>query len=315
VTIRFPTKTLSTPAYFPSVSSFATDQVDNYVKFLIKLGHRYLLISAYDYFHYFESKTNLANKINHHSASGRFLFVDSGGYEQRWNDDPGWNFDLYKKTVSKINADFYCSLDHIDIASDSNRFKKIIDSYAILRDSQFVPIFDGNSTQNLIQNIKDFLINWQQYALRFIGVRERDLGTTISEKASTICKIRKIIDEHGNDQMLHILGCGHPLNMAVFCYCGADIFDSRDWYLKTVDINNLSLRDFSHLELLNCKCKACISSKKIWLKKPYAVTVYHNITAYIRLINLLQKYIKSNKLHQFLLKKDVSRELISKISG
>jgi len=313
VTIRFPTKRLTTPVFFPSVSSFGTDKAINYVKFLIKLDHPYLLISAYDYFHHFEPNPELVKKINHHSAAGKFLFVDSGGYEQRWNDDQDWNFDLYKKTISKINADFYCSLDNVDIITTKNQFKSVIDSYSILQDSQYVPIFDGNSTKNLIQNVKDFLIKNKQYALRFIAVRERDLGVTLSEKASTICEIRKTVDEYGNDQLLHILGCGNPLSIAVYCYCGADIFDSRDWYLKTIDVDSLQSRDFSHLEILNCKCKACIASKKYKLN-PYVATAYHNINAYIRLINLLQKYIKNNKLHQFLLKNGVSREFISKIS-
>lgn len=313
-TIRFPAKTLTTPAFFPSVSSFATDKAVNYVKFLVKLGHRYMLISAYDYFHHFEPDPELVKNINHHSATGKFLFVDSGGYEQRWNDDQGWNFNLYKKTISNVNADFYCSLDNADTVSASkNKFKNIIDSYAILRDSQFVPIFDGNSTENLVKNIKDFLTNNKQYGLRFIAVRERDLGTTLTEKAIAIFNIRQTIDEYGNDQMLHILGCGHPLSIAVFCYCGADIFDSRDWYLKTIDIANLLQHDFSHLELLNCKCKACQSSKKNKLNS-YVATVYHNINAYIQLINLLQRNIKRNKLQQLLLKRGIPRELLSKVS-
>lgn len=314
VTIKFPNKVLVTPIYFPAISSFGIDLTENLVKFVLKLSLPYMLISAYDFNHIFEAKNQLTVKINRYSANNNFLFLDSGGYERKWNDDPKWDFEIYEKTLKKINCDFYASLDLMeDDVIKKNPFTYIIKSYPLLADSQFVGIFDGNNPKQLIENVKKFLINYNSYKINYLAFREKDLGVTLTEKATTVLKIRKIIDNLVGDQLIHILGCGNPLNQALYTYCGADIFDSRDWYLKTLDLKNMILDEFSHLELLNCNCKSCkISERRKY--NPYVKTLYHNITGHLDYSKNLQQLVKTNKLKDFLIEHGISKKMLNSIN-
>lgn len=313
VTWAFPNKTLETPVYFPSISSSGTDKVLNHVKFLMKANYPCMLISAYDFFHSFESQDNIVKKINRYPTTGKFLLVDSGGYEIKWNDDYDWDFDMYCKTMHNINADFYTSLDLMEPMIKQKKFDRIIKSYTIRGgESQFLPIFDGDS-QQLVTNIKEFLTKHQQYSLKFLSVRERDLGVSIIQKASTIYKIRQLIDQYGNKQLLHILGCGDPLSMALYTYYGADSFDSRDWHRKTIDVPNLTLCDFSHLDLLKCKCEACTS--EVLKTKDISKTLAHNLIQYSSFIKKLQNLIRENKLKEFLISKKITTSVMKSIQS
>ena len=313
---QLPRKSLETPVYFPAISSSGNDKTINYVKFLMDIKHPTMLISAYDFFHIFESNSSLVTKINNYPNNGNFLFVDSGGYEKKWNSDEDWDFEVYKKTMRKINADIYTSLDLMEpkVKRDVS-FDRIKKSYTIKPTSQFMPIFDGSTPESLIKNIETFLTKFSsQFSLNFLTIREKDCGTTLTEKASTIFKIRKIIDGINGNHILHVLGCGHPLNMALYSYYGADSFDSRDWYQKTLDTERLLLRDFAHLELINCKCKTCKSPKSKKLD-PYSLTVTHNITGYLDFIKKIQKLIKKNQLKDFLLSNGIDNEKMKKIQS
>ncbi len=315
VKFKLPNKELITPVYFPSISSSGTEKVMNYVKFLIQIDHPCMLISAYDFFHIFDSNPSLKKKINNYPNNGHFLFVDSGGYELKWNNDQDWNFDTYKKTISKINSDFYTSLDLMEVKVERKvSFERIKNSYTLMPNSQYVPIFDGTTPKALIENVKTFLTKQSDFSLKFLAIRERDCGITISEKATTILCIRKIIDSIKGEHILHVLGCGHPLNIALYSYYGADIFDSRDWYLKTLDTKNLLLRDLAHLELLNCECDACKTSEKKKLN-PYIKTLTHNISGYLEFMKNIQDLINKNQLEKFLLENSVSKEIMNKIQS
>jgi len=313
VKLKLPTKTLQTPVYFPSVSSTGTDIVVNYVNFLIRIEHPCLLISAYDFFHTFDSIPELVKKINNYPNKGKFLFVDSGGYERKWNNDEDWNFDTYEKTMKKINSDLYSSLDLMELEVKKKKsFDRIKKSYTLSDTSQFIPIFDGTTPDLLIANIQEFLEKYSSYSLNFLSIRERDCGTTLTEKASTIFKIRKIIDKIKGNHILHVLGCGHPLNIALYSFFGADSFDSRDWYRKTIDIENLLLRDFSHLELLKCNCNACTTSEKKKLD-PYSKTIAHNLHAYLEFMKKIQELINKNKLEDFLRSNGIAKTQLKSI--
>ncbi len=314
VTIHFPRKAVRTPLYFPSVSSWGTDFTEKLVKFLITTAP-HMLISAYDYYHLFERNTTLTQSINSYSDKGNFLFVDSGGYEQKWNDDDKWDFNIYKKTVTKINTDFYTSLDFSSTKVNIEQsFKNIFAAYSILPKAQFLPIFDGNNPAQLVQAVSKFLSKNSSYNLKFIAVREKDCGFTLTERANTILKIRKLIDKLNSDQIIHVLGCGHPLSIAVYSNFGADSFDSRDWYLKTIDTDNLILRDLSHLEIINCTCDSCklADAKKY---PPLVKTLYHNVTNYFNFMNSIQEMIKHDELEKFILDSGITSTMLKHIQS
>ena len=315
VKFQLQNKVLETPVYFPAVSSYGTEKAMNYVKFLMRINHHYMLISAYDFFHTFESQPSLVAKINDYPNKGNFLLVDSGGYERKWNNDEDWDFDIYKKTIEKINADIYASLDLMEPkVSRKISFDRIKKSNEVKPTSQYIPIFDGTTSKSLIENIETFFKSYPNFFLKFLAIRERDCGVTITEKASTIFNIRKIIDKIKGDHILHVLGCGHPINIALYSFYGADSFDSADWYRKTLDTQNLILREFAHLQLLNCNCSSCTVSEKQKLD-PYSKTLAHNLSGYLEFMKKIQELIRKNQLENFLLSNGIPKEIMKKIQS
>ncbi|MDE2588555.1 MAG: hypothetical protein KGL95_02660, partial [Patescibacteria group bacterium] len=160
--IKFQNKQLFTPMFFPAISSIETKfKVDDLVYLITNSTYPQMLISAYDYNYHLNKNKKLRNIINEYSRKGNFLFVDSGGYESFWEKKRKWNFEIYKKTVAKINSDFYTNLDWSDKSSRTvdyeKFFRKIISSRTILSTSQYIPIFHGDSNIKLIKLINEFL--------------------------------------------------------------------------------------------------------------------------------------------------------------
>lgn len=310
--VKFQNKQLSTPIFFPAISSIETKFKVNDLAYLIaNSAYPQMLISAYDYNYHLNKNKKLRNIINEYSRKGNFLLVDSGGYESFWEKKRKWNFSVYKKTISKINSDFYTSLDGIKesshIAEFEKFFRKIISSGSILSTSQYIPIFHADSNVKLINLIKKFLEAYPA-ALRYIAVRERECGITISDRAKTIFKIRTLLTKKGNSQLLHILGAGNPLSIALYSYCGADSFDSTDWIRFTLDPERLILRDLVHLEITECKCKACAK-----ISDPLFRTLLHNLNIYSIIMTRIQKRIQNNSLREFLNQNDINNSFLNKI--
>lgn len=314
LSIKFPQKQLLTPTYFPAISSIETKHdINDLVTLINESAYPQMLISAYDYHYRLSKNKKIKNIINNYSKNGNLLFVDSGGYERFWEKNKIWNFNMYKKTISKINSNFYTSLDVVDSSSikKSNYekfFKKIIDAGIILESSQYVSIFHADTNVKLVKIIEEFLKVFP-YALNYFAVRERELGLTIKERAKTIFKIRSLLNKNGGKQILHVLGAGHPTSIALYAYCGADSFDSTDWSRFTIDIESLGLRDFSHLELLDCPCKSCTK-----VSNPIIKTLLHNLDMYHAYMEKIRRHIQKNSLKELLFQNKIDESFIKSIT-
>ena len=312
IKIEFKNKSLKTPTYFPAISSIETKyQTRDLITLLSNSAYPQMLISAYDYYYHLSKEKNLKKIINNYSNKGNFLFVDSGGYESFWIKRKEWNFNIYKKTISKIDSDFYTSLDDKNepksISDYEKFFRKIINAGIILSTSQYLPIFQADSSTRLIEIIARFLKAYPS-ALRYFAIRERECGTTIVERAKTIFEIRNLLDEEGNRQILHVLGAGHPLSIALYSHCGADSFDSTDWYRYALDLEYLTFRDFSHLEIMDCPCKACTK-----ISDPVTKTLLHNLDMYSTLMIKIQRHIQKDSMKEFLLQSNISEDFLFEI--
>lgn len=308
--LDFENKTLTTPTYFPSISSVEKNKhFVELVNLILERPHPQMLISAYDYRHYFKKNKKLASSINNYSKN-HFLFVDSGGYELFWNPLKKWTFDLYKKTILEIKSDLHTSYDE---ENNSNKkmediFNSIIDDGSLHPSSQYMPIFHANDSKQLVKTIKKFL-DVYPYAIRLLAVRERELGFSLYDRAKTIFEIRKLLKKTGGNQLLHILGAGHPLSIALYSYCGADSFDSTDWYTHVLDHSMCILRDISQLELVYGVSPSIDKNEN-----SHRNTLVHNLDSYIVLMNKIQAMIRENKLKQYLIKQDISKSFLTKVT-
>jgi tRNA-guanine family transglycosylase len=227
--------------------------------------------------------------------------LDSGVFEGFWKRDRSWDFDKYRRSVLRIDSDFYFSFDVLpDPKSSETRFQRSTlrqakKSSLISKTSEFIPIVHGRTPQELISVVKSLLID-QPRSLRLVAVPERDCGRSLTERARTVLQIRQILNEKDSSIILHILGCGNPISLALLAYCGADTFDSLNWTRLTIDRNDLKLTDLTHLELLDCDCEIC--SKGI--ADPIRRTLLHNLLFYQQFSLKIQAMIRRETLWDFL---------------
>jgi queuine/archaeosine tRNA-ribosyltransferase len=300
---------LPTPSYFPSISSYGVKFSMRDMLYLLKF-HKYprLLLSAYD-LHNSEprEKTKLMSIINGYREKG-FLFMDSGLYESSWRKDPNWDMNSYKSLLSQIQFDLYTSFDVLpeikkketEEEFKDKTFKNMLESSVFQNDNLFIAIVHGSSPDTLVSLVGE-LVKGHPNLCGAVAIAERDCGYNILERAGTISEIRRTLNQNSKENVLHILGCGNPLSMLLFSYCGADTFDSLDWmkYVINPDPNSLLINDFSHLPLLNCKCRICDTPKQKsadYLEK----VLLHNLVFYQGFIVQIQSLIKHDNLENYL---------------
>lgn len=301
-------KKLLTPSYFPSISSYG-------VKFsmsdlLYELSfHKYprLLLSAYDLYNSEpEEKAQLISLVKDYRQKG-LLFIDSGLYESSWKKDPTWDMNSYKSLLSQIQSDIYTSFDVLpepgkkgtEKEFKDRTFKNILESSVFQDNNLFIAILHGSSHGTLVSLVEGFIEENPNLCCA-VAIAERDCGYSILERAQTISQIRQILNQSNKEKILHILGCGNPLSMLLFSYCGADTFDSLDWlkYAINPDPKSLLINDFSHLPLLNCKCRICDDPKLRdgeYLEK----VLLHNLTFYQDFLVQIQSLIQHNNFDNY----------------
>lgn len=301
--IQLNDKTLSTPTYFPAISSYGTKPSFPQLLYLLK-HHKYarVLVSAYDLYHMKEKKRNEALLLLESYREKGFLFMDSGLFESWGKDDETWNINSYKSILSQAKFDLYSSFDVYRTKGKSyEKFKKnthsnILESSVFLNNAAFFAILHDFPVTRLVKLVNEF-VKEHSNLCRNIAVAERDIGKSLQERAETIVALRRILDD--NDcHLLHILGCGNPLSMLLYSYCGADTFDSIDWVRFAIDHDTYSINDFAHLELLNCECKVC--SEKPYKRADYLERLLlHNLIFYQNFVMRIQSLIRNDNLEGY----------------
>jgi queuine/archaeosine tRNA-ribosyltransferase len=302
-------KKLLTPSYFPSISSYGVKFSMIDMLFLLKF-HKYprLLLSAYD-LHNSEprEKTKLVSIIKDYREKG-FLFMDSGLYESSWRKDSNWDLNSYKSLLSQIQFDLYTSFDVLpdfkkkgmEDEFKGKTFTNLLESSVFQNGNLFIAIIHGSSPDALVTLIGN-LVEDHPNLCGAVAIAERDCGYNILERAETISEIRRTLNQNSKENVLHILGCGNPLSILLFSYCGADTFDSLDWmkYVINPDPNSLLINDFSHLPLLNCRCRICDTPKQKsadYLEK----VLLHNLAFYQGFVIQIQSLIKHDNFENYL---------------
>lgn len=309
-------KKLITPNYFPSISSVAIRlPLEPLLRTIIKSGYPRLLVSCYDLAHLSnETYKRVSVQLSKFQSENNFLFLDSGSFESYWLRDKKWNFNNYRTLITKTPSDLYTSFDNIPNSHDD--YKDIVSkTYHNLeksnrlakKNNNCITICHGNTPEQISSLVKKLVSDKSTFA-RFIAIPERNCGKTVFDKIKTVQKVRKILDEDNPANILHILGCGNPIAMALFVMSGADSFDSIDWSRWTIDPKTLEFTDFAHLSLIDCKCKVCrMSNMDSTLR-----VLLHNLLFYQNFIQELQQAVIYKTELKFL-RKYVDRKTVSKI--
>ena len=301
--ISFDNKTLVTPTYFPAISSFGIKHgIRRLIELVVRQRFPRLLISAYD-LHKMkkEVREGIITKELQGYVDDSFLFLDSGMFESYWLRDSKWTMESYKQIAKKFPFDIFTSLDFFPMVDDvssgivSSAIRRIKESRGISNSPGFAPIIHGVNPKALVAMVESIMKkipnDWS-----IIAVPERDCGRTILEKANTIARIRRTINENRENTILHILGCGNPKSLALFSFCGADSFDSLDWIKYAINPISHSLDDFSYLDYLSCDCRVCTGSERQYEEKVFL----HNLTYYQELIKSIQTSIRKDQISEFI---------------
>lgn len=308
-------KKLITPTYFPSISSIAIRlPLEPLLHTIIKSGYPRLLVSSYDLAHLpTESYKRVSAQLSKFQSKNNFLFLDSGSFESYWLQDKKWNFNKYKIFTNKTTSDFFTSFDDIPNLHDDYKdivkqtYQNLTKSDRLTKKNHCITICHGNTPEQISSLVKKLVSDKSTFS-RFIAIPERNCGKTIFDKMKTIQKIRQILDEDNPASILHILGCGNPVAIALFVMSGADSFDSIDWSRWTLDLKTLEFTDFAHLPLIGCNCKVCRMPE---MDSTIRVLL-HNLLFYQEFIQELQQAIIYKSELKFL-KKYLDPKTISKI--
>jgi len=310
-------KTLSTPTYFPAISSYGIKPPFCDLLYLLH-HHMYprVLVSAYDLFHMEANEKRRALSLVGKFMEKGILFMDSGLFESWWKMDKKWDMSSYKGILSQVDFHLYSSFD---VYRDEERgyedfrertYDNVLESSVFLNSVAFFAILHESSPIQLLKLVEEYLTEHADTCGN-IAVAERDIGKSIQERTETIFEIRKLIDNYDDRNLLHVLGCGHPLSLLLYSYCGADTFDSLDWLKFIVDPDDLSVIDFAYLDLLKCGCRVCTDMP--YRKADYLERVLlHNLLFYQDFVMQIQSLIRNNNLKAYL-KRHVGEEIMNNI--
>ena len=246
-------RSLPLPAYFPSISSVKTALwPQEYLQLLSSLGalNGQFLVSAFDL-----ADINQPQLAQQALASARqagiVTLMDSGNYESFWkNAQANWK----QADFHKMLADFPCDLafgfdkqqppanadDHVALVAERWQADQ-----AAAGSCQIIPIIhaSANELPALCAAVAT------KTGVTILAVPERRLGDGILERARAVKAVRTALNEIGRYLVLHLLGTGNPISIALYSAMGADSFDGLEWCQTVVDhesglLYHLSQADF-----------------------------------------------------------------------
>ncbi len=255
--LGFGGREILTPAYFPSVSSLSLRMpCRSAVKVCKDAGYPQMLVSAYDLG---GMGAPILEMLCEYAEKG-VLLVDSGAFEAHYSGGK-WGFDRYERCIKAIPCSIYASYDTMPSAQDT--YDAMLDSACdslgrssgIRPESRCMAILHGSRPDETVRMAKDISAGGEP---RMYAVPEREMGSTIGSKIRTTAKIRRILTGRDPDNILHVLGCGDPVLMALLSYAGADTFDSVDWSRWAIDPSTYEWVGIDRLEFIRCECLACL---------------------------------------------------------
>jgi queuine/archaeosine tRNA-ribosyltransferase len=305
---------LLTPTYFPAVSGTCPSvSPENLIELISSFSYPRILVSCYDIDKMATSVREKAlRKLSSLRKNGSFSLIDSGVFEAYWKVDTEWDFQSYKRSLSKIKPEVYFSFDippgSVKTKTEyfQSTLRMIEASKSLVPRGTCAPIVHGSNPKELLamfKHLNDSGLGFEP----IVAIAERDCGSSISERARTISRVRGYLDGIADGVLLHILGCGDPISMALFVASGADSFDSLDWTESVLDRDGLRTRNFFQLELVKCNCRIC----KMKFLSPVTRTLLHNLLFYQDYVLSLKEMVRRNTLGDFLLEY-VGRETLRK---
>jgi queuine/archaeosine tRNA-ribosyltransferase len=258
----------------------------------VALGHPQLLVSAYDIYHSGERiQVEIRKLIEKATSHGAVVLLDSGNYESYWRRDSNWTFEKFISVLESMDSIPTFSFDVRRPDASCSEIVREIEAQARAEASTGHPVIpiiyaDGKDIEE---------ISWELVELispKMVAIPERLLGDGIVQRAKTVARIRKKLNQRGRYIPLHLLGTGNPHSILLYVMCGADSFDGLEWCQTTVDHTTALLYHFQQRELFGAQNGFCEMTGL-----PYSqVTLAHNLLFYREWMAKIQNSMAEGRL-------------------
>lgn len=242
---------LPLPVYFPSISSVKTIlRPQEYLSVLLALVelNRQFLVSAFDLAGLENSKAS-GEKLAKARQAGAVILMDSGNYESFWKGaQADWKQEDFHRMLREFPCDLAFGFDEQNPPNDNRENVDLIvtrwRSDQEAAGCQIIPIIHGDA-DNLPALCATVA---RETGVKILAVAERKLGDGILERARAVRFIRAELDKLGHYVVLHLLGTGNPISLAIYAAMGADSFDGLEWCQTVVDHDTALLYHFSQAD-------------------------------------------------------------------
>lgn len=286
---------LALPVFFPSISSVKTNLAPvDYVRILNSLSslNAQFLVSAFDLQNAGMSREAMQIELALARNKGTVILMDSGNYESYWKDAMAvWLPNNFYDALSEFPCCMAFGFDEQQPPVDpSMHIRLLVDRYekdqATANLTSVIPIVHGDPDQlpYLLSELARIS------GIKMVATPERRLGDGLFNRAKTVQKIRRSLNDLDNYVALHLLGTGNPLSIAVYSIAGADSFDGLEWCQTVVDHNTGLLFHFTQADLF--KVQTGWGGEDL----PFTVRVLaHNLEFYSSWMMCLREAIKEAK--------------------
>jgi len=287
------------PVFFPSVSSVKTAlSPSQYVSLLGSLAalNRQFLVSAFD-IGLAPGSDALRTSLDAAREAGVVIMMDSGNYESYWKDaQVRWTQPLFHEILRATACPVALGFDEQEPPQDiAANVQSIVDRWrqdqAVRRTCLVVPIIHGRPSELpvLCRRVVELT------GVQMIAVPERRLGDGVFDRAKAVRSIRSALDDLGRYIVLHLLGTGNPISMAIYSASGADSFDGLEWCQTVVDHETAQLSHLSHADFFRAQTSWGDEDMSF-----HARTLAHNLEFYVNWMSRLRTAAREDGMSRFL---------------
>ncbi|MBU3887150.1 hypothetical protein [Methylosinus sp. KRF6] len=292
-------RSLPLPVYFPSISSVKTTlRPQDYLQLLSSLSglNGQFLVSAFDLAG-IDQPQSAQQALDAARQAGIVTLMDSGNYESFWKNAKA---DWKQADFHKMLADFPCNLafgfdeqqppasvdDHVALVAERWQADQ-----AAAGSCQISPIIHASANELPVLCAAVAA----KTGVTMLAVPERSLGNGVLERARAVKAIRAALNELGRYVILHLLGTGNPISIALYSAVGADSFDGLEWCQTVVDHESGLLYHLSQADFFAAQT-AWGDDDKLSFQ---ARTLAHNLEFFSDWMRRLCDAVNQNRLSEF----------------
>jgi queuine/archaeosine tRNA-ribosyltransferase len=285
--------------YFPSISSVKTALYPQaYLQLLSSLGslNGQFLVSAFD-LGSIEQPQPSQEALESAREAGIVVLMDSGNYESFWkNAQANWTQADFHKMLANFPCDLaFCFDEQQPPANAGDHVALVAERWqadqAAAASCQIIPIIHGSASQlpMLCAAVA------AKTGVTMLAVPERRLGEGVLERARAVKVIRAALNELGRYVILHLLGTGNPISIALYSAMGADSFDGLEWCQTVVDHETGLLYHLSQADFF--------AGQTVWGEDDklsfQARTLVHNLEFFSDWMRRLRDAVNQDRLPEF----------------